>query len=116
MRPVHGCPSPWSASLRSASRRPGCGCAERPALFAIMLCMSVAINACIAATEIYAAQTLAFPLRDAVLGPFLSGNLRTLASEYLGWSPGAGFICGKVWRCLSSAGWPTAQQNSRQIG
>jgi 4-amino-4-deoxy-L-arabinose transferase-like glycosyltransferase len=61
-------------------------------LFAIMLCMSIAINACIAATEIYAVPTVAFPLRDAVLGPFLSGNLRTLASEYLGWPPGASFI------------------------
>ena len=59
---------------------------------AMLLTLSIAINAAIASAEIFAPPGSAFPMWQAVIaGPFASGFLRTLPSEWFGWSPWAGF-------------------------
>lgn len=78
----------WLAIRRGAARF----------LPAEIIVVSMAINACVAATNIYAAPTLRSQLREAVIAPFLSGVMRTLPSDYLGWSPGAGFI---LWETIA---------------
>ena len=58
----------------------------------LLLALSIAINAAIAAAEIFAPPGTAFPLWQAVIaGPFATGFLRTVPSEWFGWSPWAGF-------------------------
>jgi len=51
---------------------------------------SGALNLIIAAVDIQAPAQFAAPLTDHILPGFLALNLRTLPSEFWGWSPGAG--------------------------
>lgn len=51
---------------------------------------SIAINLMIAAVDIQAPHHFAAPLTDHILPGFLALNLRTVPSEFWGWSPGAG--------------------------
>lgn len=72
---------------------------------AALLAMSVAINAAIASAEIFAAPGPAFPVWQAVIaGPFAAGFLRTMPSEWFGWSAWAGFAW---WAALAlpAMGW-----------
>ena len=72
---------------------------------AALLALSIPINAAIASAEIFAPPGSAFPVWQAVIaGPFADGVLRTLPSEWFGWSPWAGFR----WWCalaLPMLGW-----------
>jgi hypothetical protein len=55
---------------------------------ALLLVGSIMLNAAIASAEIFAPPTTAFPLWNWVLaGRFAGGELRTVASEWFGWSP-----------------------------
>lgn len=57
-----------------------------------VLGVSIALNLMIAAAEITAPETYAFPIYDRVwLERFAPGALRTLPDEFWGWSPWAGF-------------------------
>lgn len=68
--------------------------AARVAL-AVVLLASIALNAAIAAAEIFAPPAFHFPIWTAVLQPrFFRGDLRTIGSEYWGLSPWQGFA---VW-------------------
>lgn len=59
---------------------------------ALLLALSIAVNAAIASAEIFAPPGTAFPVWQAVIaGPFAGGLLRTLPSEWFGWTPWAGF-------------------------
>nr|WP_277998533.1 hypothetical protein [Sphingomonas liriopis] len=59
---------------------------------AALLALSIAINAGIASAEIFAPPGTAFPVWQAVIaGPFAAGALRTVPSEWFGWTPWAGF-------------------------
>lgn len=62
---------------------------------AVLLGVSIAINAAIASAEILAPPEFDFPVWDAVLNlRFRAGDLRTVASEWWGWTPRQGFA---VW-------------------
>ncbi|THD35919.1 MAG: hypothetical protein E7773_08190 [Sphingomonas sp.] len=61
------------------------------AFAAAILCVSIAINLAIAAANITAPDTYAFPLWDPILKTdWAGGTLRTLPSDFLGWTPFAG--------------------------
>lgn len=60
--------------------------------------LSIAINACFAATDIYGSPAASFQLREVVMVPFIKGHLRTFMSEWFGWSPGTGFI---LWQAIA---------------
>ena len=71
----------------------------------LVLGLSIAINACIASADIFAPPLTAFPLWQWVIaGNFAHGALRTMPSEWFGWSPWAGFAC---WGALAlpAIGW-----------
>lgn len=55
-----------------------------------VLLVSVAINLMIAAANITTPDAYPFPLADPILGDWRMGMLRTLPSDFLGWSPTAG--------------------------
>lgn len=67
------------------------------ALAAAILGVSVAINLAIAAANITTPDEFAFPLWDPILKTdWATGTLRTLPSDFLGWSPFAGvalYLC-----------------------
>ena len=54
------------------------------------LAASVALNLMIAAVDIHAPHHFAAPLTDHILSGFVALNLRSIPSEFWGWSPGAG--------------------------
>jgi hypothetical protein len=60
------------------------------ALGLAFLAASVALNLIIAAVDIQAPHHFSAPLTDHILPGFLALNLRTLPSEFWGWSPAAG--------------------------
>lgn len=63
------------------------------ALASTILAASVAINLAIAAANITAPYEFAFPLWDPILKTdWATGTLRTLPSDFLGWSPFAGVV------------------------
>ncbi|MGN6817084.1 MAG: hypothetical protein ACTHJR_00255 [Sphingomonas sp.] len=55
-----------------------------------LLLVSIAINLMIAAATITAPDTYRFPLADPILTDWRTGQLRTLPSDFLAWSPTAG--------------------------
>lgn len=68
---------------------------------AILLAVSIAINAAIASAEILAPPEFRFALWDAVLNlRFRAGDLRTVASEYWGWTPWQGFA---LWAVVAAS-------------
>ncbi|AXJ94852.1 MULTISPECIES: hypothetical protein [unclassified Sphingomonas] len=72
---------------------------------ALVLGGSIALNAAIASAEIFAPPTTPFPLWDGVLaGRFAAGDLRTVASEWFGWTPWYGFALWAVC-ALAMLGW-----------
>ncbi|HEU0066554.1 MAG TPA: hypothetical protein VFQ57_04870 [Sphingomonas sp.] len=72
---------------------------------AVLLAISIALNAAIAAAEVFAPPAFRFPLWSAVLElRFLRGDLRTLPSEWMGWSAWAGFA-GWALLAVPTAGW-----------
>jgi hypothetical protein len=73
--------APFWASLRFGWER---------ALTVGVLLVSVVINLMIAAANINAPDTYRFPLADPILTGWKAGALRTLPSDFLGWSPIAG--------------------------
>jgi len=70
--------APFWASLRHAWER---------AVTVGVLLVSVVINLMIAAANITAPDTYRFPLADPILTAWNAGALRTLPSDFLGWSP-----------------------------
>ncbi len=71
--------------MRSNSR------GERTAM-TLVLALSIAINAAIASADIFAPPLTAFPVWQWVIaGNFANGYLRTVPSEWFGWSAWAGF-------------------------
>ena len=79
------------------------GRGERRAM-SVLLGLSIAINAGIAAAEIFAPPLVTFPLWQWVGRAFVRGYLRTVPSEWFGWSPWAGFA---LWAALAlpAIGW-----------
>jgi hypothetical protein len=73
--------APFWASLRFAWER---------AITTALLLVSVAINLMIAAANITAPDTYRFPLADPILTDWQTGQLRTLPSDFLGWTPMTG--------------------------
>lgn len=73
--------APFWASLRYAW--------ERMLAIALLL-VSVVINLMIASANITAPDTYRFPLADPILTDWQTGQLRTLPSDFLEWSPMAG--------------------------
>jgi 4-amino-4-deoxy-L-arabinose transferase-like glycosyltransferase len=72
-------------------RSPGRG--ERLGMM-LVLALSIAINAAIAAAEIFAPPLTAFPVWQWVIaGNFAHGFLRTVPGDWFGWSAWAGFAC-----------------------
>lgn len=63
-----------------------------------LIVLSIAINACLAATDIYGSPTAAFQLREVVMVPFANGHLRSFVSDWLDWSPATGFI---LWQAVA---------------
>jgi 4-amino-4-deoxy-L-arabinose transferase-like glycosyltransferase len=63
-----------------------------------VIVLSIVINACFAATNIYGSPSAAFQLREVVMDPFVSGQIHTLVSDWLSWSPGTGFI---LWQAIA---------------
>jgi len=71
--------------MRSTSR------GERTAM-ALVLALSIAVNAAIASADIFAPPVTTFPVWQWVIaGNFAGGYLRTVPSEWFGWSTWAGF-------------------------
>jgi 4-amino-4-deoxy-L-arabinose transferase-like glycosyltransferase len=71
----------------------------------LLLAVSIAINAMIAAAEIFVPPLYRFPLWSGVYQQHVAvGDLRTIASEYGGWTPWHGFV---LWAVLAAAmiGW-----------
>lgn len=84
--------------MRSGSR------GERTAM-ALVLALSIAINAAIASADIFAPPLTAFPVWQWVIaGNFANGYLRTVPSEWFGWSAWAGF-CWWAVLALPAIGW-----------
>ncbi len=84
--------------MRSNSR------GERAAMM-LVLAISIAVNAAIAAADIFAPPVTAFPIWQWVIaGNFAGGYLRTVPSEWFGWSTWAGFYW---WAALAlpTIGW-----------
>ena len=74
--------APWWACLRSTTARWGA---------AALLALSMAINAVIAAADVFAPPQFRWPFwRIVVEQRFLAGDLRTWPSEWLGWTPWQG--------------------------
>jgi len=75
--------APFWASLKFAWER---------AVTVALLLVSMVINLMIAAANITTPDTYRFPLADPILTAWKAGALRTLPSDFLGWSPivGAG--------------------------
>ena len=62
-------------------------------LAAALLVVSIALNAAIAAAEIFAPPTFRFPIWGAVFElRFLRGDLHTIGNDYWGWSAWTGFV------------------------
>ena len=57
-----------------------------------LLGLSVVINLMIAAANVTAPDTYPFPLADPILTSWRNGALRTLPSEFFGWTPLAGVV------------------------
>ncbi|SFP90748.1 hypothetical protein [Sphingomonas rubra] len=75
--------APWWAGLRTAWERWG---------VAALLALSVAINAAIAAADVFAPPEYRYPFWRYVMKQwFLRGDLRTWPSEWLGWTAWHGF-------------------------
>ena len=77
---------------------------ERIAM-ALVLALSIAVNAAIASADIFAPPVTAFPVWQWVIaGNFANGYLRTVPSEWFGWSAWAGFYW---WAALAlpAIGW-----------
>jgi hypothetical protein len=70
--------APFWASLRLAWER---------AVTVALLLLSTVINLMIAAANITTPDTYRFPLADPILTAWKAGALRTLPSDFLGWSP-----------------------------
>jgi len=64
---------------------------ERAVTVALLL-VSVVINLMIAAANITAPDTYPFPLSDPILVDWQTWQLRTLPSDFVGWSPMAGIL------------------------
>jgi len=62
---------------------------ERAVTIALLL-VSIVINLMIAAANITTPDNYRFPLADPILTAWKAGALRTLPSDFLGWSPIAG--------------------------
>jgi hypothetical protein len=73
--------APFWAGLRFAWER---------AVTVGLLLVSVVINLMIAAANITTPDTYRFPLTDPILTEWKAGALRTLPSDFLGWSPVTG--------------------------
>ncbi|HEX7695234.1 MAG TPA: hypothetical protein VF409_12135 [Sphingomonas sp.] len=73
--------APFWAGLRFAWER---------AITGALLLVSVAVNLMVAAANITTPDTYRFPLADPILVDWQAGQLRTLAGDFLGWSPMAG--------------------------
>lgn len=73
------------------------------ALGLVFLAASVALNLIIAAVDIQAPAQFAAPLTDHILPGLLSLNLRTLPSEFWGWSSGAGLTLYLILACILAA-------------
>lgn len=73
--------APFWAGLRYAWER---------AITGALLLVSVAVNLMVAAANITTPDTYRFPLADPILVDWQAGQLRTLAGDFLGWSPMAG--------------------------
>jgi hypothetical protein len=73
--------APFWTSLRFAWER---------AVTVALLLVSVVINLMIAAANITTPDTYRFPLTDPILTAWKAGALRTLPSDFLGWSPVTG--------------------------
>ncbi len=83
-----------------------------------IIILSIGINACLAATDIYGNPSAAFQLREVVIVPFINGQLRSVASDWWGWSPGTGFILWQVmaipalcWLVMASSRAETAEND-----
>ncbi len=75
--------APFWAHLKTAQAR---------RIAAIVLALSIAMNAVIAAAEILSPPQFHFPIWSAVIRErFLPGDLRTIPSDWWGWSTWAGF-------------------------
>lgn len=75
--------APFWASLRTRRARLIAGA---------VMALSIALNAVIAAAQILSPPQFLFPIWSVVIRDgFLAGDMRTLPSEWLGWSPWAGF-------------------------
>ena len=94
--------APLALGLAAEWMRAG-GRGERRAM-SVLLGLSIAINAGIAAAEIFAPPLVTFPLWQWVGRAFVRGYLRTVPSEWFGWSPWAGFA---LWAALAlpAIGW-----------
>lgn len=101
--------APFWARLRFAWER---------AVTVALLLVSVVINLMIAAANITTPDTYRFPLADPILTAWKAGALRTLPSDFLGWSPivGAGAYLTVALMLLSAllARQPTEQSNGSQ--
>ena len=78
-------------------------------LAAALLALSIALNAAIASAQIFADPAFRFPIwSDVIRLHVLAGDLRTWPSEWLGWSPRAGFA---AWAAvaLPLGGWLVAR-------
>jgi len=87
--PRHALPLVGVAALGIAGYWPGLTRVGRW-MAAAVLAGSVAINAAVASAEIFAPPTFAFEI-EAVWVRFAASDLRTVASEWFGWTPWAGF-------------------------
>lgn len=83
--------APWWASLRSSLAR---------VAGAALLGLSIAINAVIAAADVFAPPEVRYPFwRYVVERRFLPGDLTTFPSEWLDWTRWTGFWC---WAAMAS--------------
>ena len=84
------------------------------AAMALVLALSIAVNAAIASADIFAPPVTAFPVWQGVIaGNFANGYLRTLPGEWFGWSAWAGFYW---WAALAlpAIGWLAWRARSPQ--
>ncbi|EZP49150.1 hypothetical protein [Sphingomonas sp. RIT328] len=88
--------APLALGLAAEWWRAG-GRGERLAM-TLLLTLSIAVNAMIAAAEIYTPPLVTFPVGQWVAVAFARGLLRTVPSEWFGWSPWAGFA---LWAVLA---------------
>ena len=111
--PRHMIPAVGMLALGLAAVWPMLDTRRERVVFAGLLGISMALNLAIAAADVTAPDIYGFPLTDHILPLFAKGRVRTLGSEYLGWSGHAATLA-YLLVALPLLGWLVRNTTTRQ--